>query len=81
MITVEIFVDENVFRDAEKVLHSIGMDVQIAVNVFLRRVAIEKGLPMSMSAAAYSPKKMTILPMMMFRFPKNLFPRSVLVLE
>lgn len=49
MVTIEINVDNDTLEQAEKALHAIGMDVQIAINVFLRRVAIEKGLPMSMT--------------------------------
>lgn len=52
MATIKIEVDDNILEEAEETLNAIGMDVQIAVNVFLRRVAIEKGLPMSMTAAA-----------------------------
>ncbi len=48
MTTIEINVDENVLTDAENVLNRIGMDIPIAVNVFLRRVSIEKGLPFSL---------------------------------
>jgi addiction module RelB/DinJ family antitoxin len=56
MATIEIEVDNGVLEEAEKALHSIGMDIQIAVNVFLRRVAIEKGLPMSMTVPASEQK-------------------------
>lgn len=52
MITIEIDVDECILKEAEKALNSIGMDVQIAVNVFLLRVAIEKGFPMSITSAS-----------------------------
>ncbi len=52
MVTIEIDVDESTLKEAEKALHPIGMDVQTAVIVFLRRVAIEKGFPMSMTASA-----------------------------
>lgn len=57
MVTIEIDVDESILKEAEKALHSIGMDVQIAVNVFLRRVTIEKGFPMSMTASASNQKE------------------------
>ncbi|MGI6227171.1 MAG: type II toxin-antitoxin system RelB/DinJ family antitoxin, partial [Peptococcales bacterium] len=50
MKTIEIIVNEEILKEVEKVFHSIGMDVQMGVNIFLRRVAMEKGLPMSMSA-------------------------------
>jgi antitoxin component of RelBE/YafQ-DinJ toxin-antitoxin module len=49
LVTIEIQVDEAVLKEAQYVLHSIGMDVQIATNVLLRRVAIERGFPMSMT--------------------------------
>lgn len=48
MATIEINVDENVLTDAKNVLNRIGMDIPIAVNIFLRRVSIEKGLPFSL---------------------------------
>ena len=60
MVTIEINVEESTLKEAERALHAIGMDVQIAVNVFLRRVAIEKGFPMSMTAPASSQKENNI---------------------
>lgn len=57
MVTIKIDVDDSVLKEAEKVLYSIGMDVPIAVNIFLRRVAIEKGMPMSMSASVLKQEK------------------------
>jgi DNA-damage-inducible protein J len=47
---IEINVDESVLKEAETVLDFVGMDVQTAVNIFLRRIIIERGLPMSMVA-------------------------------
>ena len=49
MALIEINVDETILKEAEKALFLIGMDVQIAVNIFLRRIAIEKGFPLSMT--------------------------------
>ncbi len=57
MAIIEINVDEKILSDAEEALNAIGMDVQIAFNVFLRRVALEKGLPMTMSSPAMGPEK------------------------
>jgi addiction module RelB/DinJ family antitoxin len=51
MGTLVVQVDDKILKEAEDALNSIGMDTQIAVNVFLRRVAIEKGLPMSMTVS------------------------------
>lgn len=52
MATIEINIDDAILREVEKILHSLGMNTEIAVNIFLRRVALEKGLPMSMAASA-----------------------------
>jgi len=57
MTIIEIEVDENILREAEKALNIIGMDVQIAVNIFLRRVAIEKGFPIPMTAPVTSQRE------------------------
>jgi len=51
MAKIEINIDDATLREAEKVLHSLGMSTEIAVSIFLRRVAIEKGLPMTMIAS------------------------------
>jgi addiction module RelB/DinJ family antitoxin len=61
MVTIEIDVDESTLKEAEEVLYSIGMDVSVAVNVFLRRIAIEKGLPISMSASVSSSRGLDYL--------------------
>ena len=52
MTIIEIETDENTLIKAEEILKSIGLDVQTAINIFLRRVTIEKGLPMQMTAPA-----------------------------
>lgn len=49
MAKIEIQIDDRVLSEAEKVLHSLGMDVDVAVNIYLRRIALEKGLPMTMT--------------------------------
>lgn len=61
MATVQIDIEEGTLKEAEKALVAIGMDVQIAVNIFLRRVAIEKGFPMSMTAPVTKQKEYAIL--------------------
>ena len=43
MVTLEIEIEESVLGEAERVLNGIGMDVMTAVNIFLRRVVLEKG--------------------------------------
>lgn len=48
MISIEIEVDDIIFTEASEVLENLGLDLQMAINIFLRRIAIEKGLPISM---------------------------------
>jgi addiction module RelB/DinJ family antitoxin len=48
---IEINVDDATLCEAENVLNSLGMNTEIAVNIFLRRVVLEKGLPISMAAS------------------------------
>jgi len=50
MAKLEIQIDDEVLTEAEKVLFSLGMDVEMAVSIYLRRIAIENGLPLSMAA-------------------------------
>ena len=54
MAKIEINIEDATLSEAEKILHSIGMNTEIAINIFLRRVAIEKGLPMTMAAPVSS---------------------------
>ncbi|MBC2723548.1 hypothetical protein [Desulfosporosinus sp.] len=54
MAKIEINIDDVALRDAEKILHSLGMNTEIAVSIFLRRVALEKGLPLTMAASTSS---------------------------
>jgi len=49
---LEIQIDSGILTEAEKVLHSLGMDVEMAVSIYLRRIALEKGLPMTMTGPA-----------------------------
>ena len=49
MAKIEIQIDDGILTEAEKVLHTLGMDIEMAVSIYLRRIAIEKGLPMTMT--------------------------------
>jgi addiction module RelB/DinJ family antitoxin len=51
MARIEVQINDDTLSEAEKVLYSLGMDVEVAVSIFLRRVAIEKGLPITMAAS------------------------------
>lgn len=46
----EIYADDEIIRDASQIFEAIGMDLQMAVNIFLRRTASEKAFPLSMNA-------------------------------
>ncbi len=59
MATFEVRVDEDVLREAERVLNSLGMNVEVAVGIFLRRVIMEKGLPMTMVSSTASQPETT----------------------
>lgn len=48
--TIQIRIDEATKNQATEVLKSIGMDTSTAINVFLRQVIVENGLP-------FQPKK------------------------
>lgn len=54
MAKIEINIDEATLYEAEKILHSLGMNMEIATNIFLRRVILEKGMPMTMVAPVSS---------------------------
>lgn len=49
-------IEPRVKRDAERVLHAIGMDMTSAVNIFLTQVSLQKGLPFPVNI----PNKTTI---------------------
>jgi addiction module RelB/DinJ family antitoxin len=47
--TYNIEVTNDLVKKAEQVLLSLGMDVTMAVNIFLRRIVSENGFPLSMA--------------------------------
>ncbi len=49
MATIEVQVDDGILSEAERILHLLGMDVPMAVSIYLRRISIEGGLPMNMA--------------------------------
>jgi addiction module RelB/DinJ family antitoxin len=51
MAKLEINIDDTTLLEAEKILHSLGMNTEMAINIFLKRVTLEKGMPMKMEAA------------------------------
>jgi addiction module RelB/DinJ family antitoxin len=45
-------IEDSSLKDAEMILDSIGLDMEIAVNIFIKKVVKEKGLPFSMKQSA-----------------------------
>lgn len=50
MAKITLQVDDDVKRDAERTLDDIGLSLSAAVNVFLKAVARENGIPFSLTA-------------------------------
>ena len=55
MTQINVRVEEKTKRDASKMLSDIGLDMSSAVNIFLKQVIVEKGLPFTPSKK--DPKK------------------------
>lgn len=51
MPKTELLIDAEIFTKAEQVLRPLGMDVEMAVSIYLRRIALENGLPMTMTSS------------------------------
>lgn len=45
MSTINVRVEEKTKKAASKVLKSVGLDLSSGINIFLRQVAVEEGLP------------------------------------
>lgn len=43
--TVRARVDESVKQQAESILHEIGLNTSQAINIFLKRIIAEEGIP------------------------------------
>ena len=48
MAKIDINIDDSILREAEKILNSLGMNTEIAVSIFLRRVVLEKRFPVKL---------------------------------
>lgn len=53
---VQVRVDEDVKTQAAEILNDLGMDTSTAVNVFLRQVIAENGLPFQPTKARFNDK-------------------------
>lgn len=54
MAVLKLNIEDETLYEAERILQSIGMSSEIAVNIFLRRIVLEKGLPLTMVASETS---------------------------
>jgi len=45
MTTIQIRIDDKTKREAKKILDKIGVDMSSAIKMYLRQVAIQKGIP------------------------------------
>jgi len=52
--TICFEIDENIAHQAEAIYFSIGMDIEAALSVFMRRTVLENRLPVDMNKAASS---------------------------
>jgi len=57
MTNLNVRVEEKTKREARKALADVGLDMSSAVNIFLKQVIAEKGLPFTPSATKRDPKK------------------------
>jgi DNA-damage-inducible protein J len=46
--TIQIRTKANVKKDAQKILHALGLDLSTAINMYLQQVIIRKGIPFTM---------------------------------
>lgn len=52
--TIQVRIDEDVKSQAVEVLNDLGMDASTAINVFLRQVIAENGLPFQPTKARFN---------------------------
>lgn len=53
-VPVHVRVDEDVKKQAVAILQGIGMDMSTAINVFLRQVIADNGLPFQQKQAQFN---------------------------
>ena len=57
MAQINLRVDDDTKRDAEKTLDEIGLSMSTAINIFLKTVARENRIPFELSADPFYSKK------------------------
>ena len=45
MSTIQIRIDETIKKNAQKVLEKIGLDMSSAIKLYLKQIALRKGVP------------------------------------
>ncbi len=51
---LHVRVNNDIKLEAEEILNSLGINMSVAVNMFLKRVCIEKGLPFKLGYEDYN---------------------------
>ena len=73
MAQISIRVDDDVKRNAERILEDIGLSMSTAINIFLKAVVRENKIPFVLSAEPfYSKDNFEILTVT----PVDMFPRT-----
>ena len=57
MISVNVMIDQNQLDEANKILESIGLSMDIAMGIFIKRIIKEKGLPLVLKQSESEAKK------------------------
>jgi len=60
MAKLALEVEDSSLKEAELILDSIGLDMEIAVNIFIKKIVKEKGLPFSMKQPAIPSEEPTL---------------------
>jgi len=45
MSTIQVRIDEKIKKQSQKILDDIGMDLSVAIKIYLKQIIIKEGLP------------------------------------
>ncbi len=54
-VKINVNTDEKTKAEATKLLHDMGLDMTTAINIYLKRIILEKGIPFEVSVKAPNP--------------------------
>ena len=57
MSTIQIRIDPQTKKSAQKVLDKIGMDMSSAIKVYLRQIVVHKGIPFVLTENGMTPQQ------------------------